>query len=70
MEANLSCGEAVGGGEAEPGLVEMGGGGSVVDGDGGGGGDEAGELEELVEVAVTWKWYDYRHHWGFWRLIG
>ena len=49
------------GGEAELGLAEVGGRGGVVDGDIVGG-DEAGELEELVEVAVTWKWYYYRYH--------
>ena len=43
--------------EPELGLVDVGGGAGVVDGDVVGG-DEAGEVEELVEMALEWK----RHH--------
>ena len=43
--------------EPELGLVDVGGGAGVVDGDVVGG-DEAGEVEELVEMALAWK----RHH--------
>lgn len=44
------------------GLAEVGGGGGVVDGYVVGGGDEAGEVEELVEMALAWKWHNYYHH--------
>jgi len=43
------------------GLAEEGGGGGVENWDVVGG-DEAGELEELVEMALHWKWYHYYHH--------
>jgi len=43
------------------GLAEEGGGGGVENWDVVGG-DEAGELEELVEMALHWKWHHYYHH--------
>ncbi|KAH7843908.1 hypothetical protein Vadar_022208 [Vaccinium darrowii] len=54
------------GAETEFGLAEVGGGGGEVDGEVVGGGDEAGEVEELVEMAVAWdKWHCYYFHWMF-----
>jgi len=57
--------EVAGGGggvmEARAGVAEVGGGGDDVDGDVVGG-DEAGEVEELVEMAVSYEWHHYHHH--------
>ena len=47
--------------EPELGLVDVGGGAGVVDGDVVGG-DEAGEVEELVEMALAWKRHHDYHH--------
>ncbi|KAF7146470.1 hypothetical protein RHSIM_Rhsim04G0104900 [Rhododendron simsii] len=51
--------------ETELDLAEVDGGGGVVDGDVVGGGDEAGELEELVEMAMAWEWHYYDFDWSF-----
>jgi len=51
--------------ETEFDLAEVGGGGGVVDGDVVGGGDEAGEVEELVEMAMAWEWHYYHVHLSF-----
>lgn len=40
-------------------------GGNKVNRDIAGGGDGGGELEELVYMALCWKWYHYQYHWNF-----
>ncbi|KAH7843021.1 hypothetical protein Vadar_011834 [Vaccinium darrowii] len=62
VEVDLGIFEAGLGNETEFGLAEMGGGGGVVDGDVVGGRDEAGEVEELVEMAMAWEWHYYYFH--------
>lgn len=49
--------------EAELGLADVGGGADVVDGDVVGG-DEAGEVEELVEVALRRQRHHHHRHMG------
>ncbi|KAG5552492.1 hypothetical protein RHGRI_010543 [Rhododendron griersonianum] len=44
------------------GLAEVSGCCGVVDGYVVRGGDEAGEVEELVEMAVAWKWHSNYHY--------
>lgn len=62
-------GEVVPAVDTEFGLFVVGGGADEVEGDGGVGREEAGEVEELVEVALGWKWYHYYCCFGF-RLLG
>ncbi|KAH7842737.1 hypothetical protein Vadar_008597 [Vaccinium darrowii] len=59
MEVDMGILEVGLGVETEFGLAEVGGGGGEVDGDVVGGGDEAGEVEELVEMAMAWEWHYY-----------
>lgn len=55
--------------DARLGLAAVGGGADVVDRDVVGG-DETGEVEELVEMALCWKWYHNNHHLGFFSVVG
>ncbi|KAF7145795.1 hypothetical protein RHSIM_Rhsim04G0104100 [Rhododendron simsii] len=63
VEADVGVLEVGLGVETEFDLAEVGGGGGEVDGDAVGGGDEAGEVEELVEMAMAWDhWHCYHFH--------
>ncbi|KAG5552468.1 hypothetical protein RHGRI_010522 [Rhododendron griersonianum] len=61
MEVDMGVLEVGLGIETEFGLAEVGGGGGVVDGDVVGG-NEAGEAEELVEMAMHWEGHYYHFH--------
>lgn len=61
MEMDVSGGDGVPTVDTELRLAVVGGRGNVVDGDVVGG-DEAGELEELVEMALCWKWHHHHHN--------
>ena len=58
VEVDIGEGEWVPSVEAEAGLADVGGGADVVDGEVVGR-EEAGEVEELIEMALCWERYQY-----------